>query len=375
MRHLTQRTDPHTVTLCFMATGGGPCRLGQYCRALEQVIHRNRIPNAAVWTLSDENGYAGLGSRALLRGWQAVVASDVFGDVRSMLAVTARHPAQALADFDACWREVLACFEGRLSVRFTTLLSNLSARLSRIPLEKDPRDVPVVSLVGEIFVRREEFSRKNVVDYLQDHGFMVKVAPVGEYLCYGNYVINRGLGDREFTLKDHVKMKITVGAQEWWERKIKSILASSGLYRFEMIDVAETIHGVKHLLNENFRGECILTVGLAMREILHDSCGIVSIGPFGCMPSRVAEAMLKKELTVEGKARAPGGNGRAGRLSGIEDLPFLAIETDGSPFPQLTEANLEAFVLRARRVHEALMGAKRPASRPRETMLASADKA
>jgi hypothetical protein len=36
----------------------------------------------------------------------------------------------------------------------------------------------------------------------------------------------------------------------------------------------------------------------------------------------------------------------------VSDLPFLAIESDGSPFPQLIHAKLEAFCLQARRLHE-----------------------
>jgi predicted nucleotide-binding protein (sugar kinase/HSP70/actin superfamily) len=122
-----------------------------------------------------------------------------------------------------------------------------------------------------------------------------------------------------------------------------------------MIDVAKTIDGVKHLINVNFRGECILTVGLSLREILEESCGVISIGPFGCMPSRVAEAVLKKEMDVRGKARMPGWDEKAHLFADIDTFPFLSIETDGSPFPQLIEANLEAFVLQARRVHEKLV--------------------
>jgi hypothetical protein len=42
-------------------------------------------------------------------------------------------------------------------------------------------------------------------------------------------------------------------------------------------------------------------------------------------------------------------------LADIEDLPFLAIESDGSPFPQLIDAKLETFCLRAERLHKRLM--------------------
>ena len=353
LTYLHHRRDPKRVTLLFMPTGGGPCRLGQYCVALDQLIKERRIDNAAVFTLTDENGYAGMGSKALLKAWQSIVIADVFGDIKSLLCVAAHNRGQALLELESAWKELLAYFEGRVSTRLTTVLSIIAKRLSHLKLKFPAASIPVVSLVGEIFVRRDEFSRKNILDYLESHGFAVRVAPVAEYICYGNYVINSGLGEREFTRAQHFKMLITARVQRWWERRIKTLLARSGLYRFEMIDVDSTIDGVKHLINVNFRGEAILTVGLAMREMLGDSCGVISIGPFGCMPSRVSEAILKKEMNGFGKARMFH-NAFDERFvdNGGEPFPFLAIETDGAPFPLLTEANLEAFIVQARRLHE-----------------------
>jgi predicted nucleotide-binding protein (sugar kinase/HSP70/actin superfamily) len=178
-------------------------------------------------------------------------------------------------------------------------------------------------------------------------------------MCYGNFVINSGLGEREFTLGEQLKMKLTAQVQQWWERRIKSIVAGSGLYRFEMIDVEKTIEGVKHIVNANFRGEAILTIGLSMREILHDSCGVISIGPFGCMPSRVSESVLKKEMNADGKARMFGKTGGVEKhFAATGAFPFLAIETDGTPFPMLVEANLEAFIVQARRLHHKMTQAR-----------------
>jgi hypothetical protein len=42
-------------------------------------------------------------------------------------------------------------------------------------------------------------------------------------------------------------------------------------------------------------------------------------------------------------------------LTDIDDLPFLAIETDGSPFPQLITAKIETFLLRAERLHQRML--------------------
>ena len=42
-------------------------------------------------------------------------------------------------------------------------------------------------------------------------------------------------------------------------------------------------------------------------------------------------------------------------LTDIDELPFLAIESDGSPFPQLINAKLETFCLRAERLHKRIL--------------------
>ncbi|MDR2578335.1 MAG: acyl-CoA dehydratase activase [Chitinispirillales bacterium] len=347
-----KKKDPDKITLFFMATSDGPCRLGQYCRAIAQNIENLKIPNAAVFTLTDDNGYGGMGMRSLIRGWQSIVISDVFSDMRSVLSVAAQDKEQALATLEECWGRMLKFFEGRVKCSVTKILGKTAARLAQIPLKKRPADLPFVSIIGEIYVRRDEFCRKNLVDYLEDRGFAVKVAPVMEFLCYSNYILNAGLGDRELSLAKKARIRLTSTIQDYWERRIKRILAKSGLYHYELVDIAQTLDAATHLIDIKFRGEAILTVGLALREILQDTCGVISIGPFGCMPSRVAESILKKEMNVTGKSKIKGWEKKAHEYADIGEFPFLAVETDGSPFPQLIEANMEAFVLQAGRLHE-----------------------
>jgi len=38
----------------------------------------------------------------------------------------------------------------------------------------------------------------------------------------------------------------------------------------------------------------------------------------------------------------------------IDNLPFLSIESDGNPFPQIIEARIEAFCLQVERLHKNL---------------------
>jgi predicted nucleotide-binding protein (sugar kinase/HSP70/actin superfamily) len=122
--------------------------------------------------------------------------------------------------------------------------------------------------------------------------------------------------------------------------------------------VATLIRNAKPYVSSNLAGEAVLTVGGAISEIVDHACGVIAIGPFGCMPNRLSEALLGEAMTAGGKLQTdPANPTLRAVLTDIEDLPFLAIESDGSPFPQLINAKLETFLLRAERLHQRIMTA------------------
>jgi predicted nucleotide-binding protein (sugar kinase/HSP70/actin superfamily) len=87
---------------------------------------------------------------------------------------------------------------------------------------------------------------------------------------------------------------------------------------------------------------------------------VIAIGPFGCMPNRISEALLSDAMTARGKLAAdPSAPHLRTILTEIDNLPFLAIESDGSPFPQVITAKLESFMLRAERLHTRMQAADR----------------
>jgi predicted nucleotide-binding protein (sugar kinase/HSP70/actin superfamily) len=120
--------------------------------------------------------------------------------------------------------------------------------------------------------------------------------------------------------------------------------------------VEEFIKNAHPHISPNLAGEAILTIGGSLTEVVSHSCGVIAIGPFGCMPNRLSESILNETMNRADKlATDPKNRQLRTVLAGIEELPFLAIESDGSPFPQLINAKLEAFCLRARRLHERIL--------------------
>jgi predicted nucleotide-binding protein (sugar kinase/HSP70/actin superfamily) len=206
--------------------------------------------------------------------------------------------------------------------------------------------------MGEIFVRRDELSRQYLTERLAEKGFATICSPIAEWALYADYLVDKGLVDHAMSIREKLSFLLKKMYMARYKKRIKSILAGSGLVHAEPINIKSIIENASPYLSLNLAGEAILTVGSALTEIASHTCGVIAIGPFGCMPNRLAEALLNQVMTQEGKlATDPNNRQLRSMLTHIEDLPFLAIESDGSPFPQLITAKLESFCLRAKRLH------------------------
>jgi hypothetical protein len=78
------------------------------------------------------------------------------------------------------------------------------------------------------------------------------------------------------------------------------------------------------------------------------------------MPNRLSESILNEAMNSNDKlATDPDNRELRTVLTDIDELPFLAIESDGSPFPQLINAKLETFCLRAERLHQQILNVQK----------------
>jgi predicted nucleotide-binding protein (sugar kinase/HSP70/actin superfamily) len=340
-----------------MPTGAGPCRFGQYAIYMEDLIRRLEIPDVAMLSLSSENSYTGMGKYFDRHAWWAVVVSDVMEDIRSMLLANSVDSGVSAAVFHQEWGKILFALEKGSFNILVRQLSESAGRLRAIPLKSPVNRVPVVTLTGEIFVRRDALSRRYLTEYLAEKGFAAVCAPVAEWVYYCHYLIDQGFNVDHLRASQKFKLKIRNLVQRHDEERIKSALAQSGLVRAEAVDVAGVVREAGSYISPALQGEAVLTIGGALSEIVTHSCGVIAIGPFGCMPNRIAEAILGEAMKAETKLAADPTN-RALRvvLTEMDELPFLAIESDGSPFPQLIYAKLETFLLRADRLHQRMMG-------------------
>ena len=273
-----------------------------------------------------------------------------------MILANAVETQEALQIFEDEWQAILAALATRDFSILEHQLLRSATHLRRLPMKQPFERVPKITLSGEIFVRRDALSRQYLTERLAEKGFATVCSPVAEWVLYCNYMVEQGLNPDALSMLEKLKLKIRNKFQARYEKRIKSILSESGLVHAEPIDIDTFVQNASPYISRNLPGEAVLTIGGSLTEVVSQSCGVIAIGPFGCMPNRLSEAILNETMTREEKlATEPANRQLRAVLTDVEQLPFLAIESDGSPFPQLIDAKLETFCLRAERLHERIV--------------------
>jgi len=358
LHYLDTRGDINEKLIYFMPTASGPCRFGQYSRFLSGLVTKLRVEDVALFSLSAENSYADFGGNGLAAAlWQGVILADIFEEIYSVLLTNAVDTGYAMGVFEECWRTVITSMENPAErTRLPQILELIAARLRNIPVVRSLQDTPVILLAGEIYVRHDNLSRQYLVEELAARGFATKVASLAEWIYYTGWCVRRGVATGTHGLREQLALRFRTIFMKKQEKNIRRALSASGLCSAACEDVDHVLSHTTHLMKPELVGEAILTIGTSINEVLDRYCGVIAIGPFGCMPNRLAEAVLSREMNREGKLAAGANEAIRKTLEDtIENLPFMAIESDGNRFPQIITARLEAFTLQASRIHH-LMG-------------------
>lgn len=358
LRYVEEAWDRQEVLVYFMPETSGPCRFGQYNVMIQELVDKLALPNIALLSLTSENSYAGFGTRFALRAWQSVIIADVMEEVYSAVLALAQEPEAALG----VYREVEAalCISAERDSwnGLKAALKHSAAKLRAIPRKGALADLPAIALIGEIYVRRDSFSRKNLVERLSLNGFWVRTAPIAEWLHYCDFIVQNSLVVKA-GWRDRLMVSVRQFFKNPYEASIKAVMGESDFYIPHTVDVPHMIESVQSLVSPRLTGETILTVGAALTEIVENVDGVLALGPFGCMPARIAEAIITERLNERKPAIALERELVDRVMAQHPALPFLSIETDGSAFPQVIESRLESFCLQVGRVHETVKRIRR----------------
>ena len=281
-------------------------------------------------------------------------------DIRNAIKALAVDKEQGMRIFEEELQKILNSIDRSGRVSYFKQLKQSAEVLSKIKLTTPISEAKYIGVIGEIFVRRDHFSLMSIPEKLAHHGFVMLDAPIMKWIRYTDFLRKIKMFQAKTKVMVKIEQIITELFQNFFEKKIKKILAKSNLYEVELLRIEKYMNHSKHFIPWTLTGEPGLSSGAALYYLVKKQCGVINIGPFGCMNSRMTEAISTPEMTLKGKLEASKEAGEKIDLSYLKDntdnLPFLSIESDGNPMSQLLEAKLEIFMLQADRLHKKMKG-------------------
>jgi predicted CoA-substrate-specific enzyme activase len=323
--------------LLFVPITTGPCRTGQYFVYYENLFRDLRLENVVVFTLSADNSYTELGPRFAKDMWKGLVITDYMKDIQTSLKATAEDPVKALETFGTSWYAMMEAVEKNPDSVWDEM-RRIVTDVKNIPLKRRLVDCPKVLIVGEIYVRRDDFAVGELIDLMSERGIAVKVSGIGEWIHYLDFVRDYNLIKRIKLLppllrwvsapaRELLKLRI----EDWWkhsvEKKVKSILGETGLLPIAPHDMKQIMGNTeKHFVSHELNSEIAVSTGVAATAMQDGFSGIVNISPFACLIGRVIEGLFTP-------------------WARDHNYPALSVEVDGNLLPPNIVNKLNIFMV------------------------------
>jgi len=284
--------DRHRAAF-FMPGASGPCRFGQYNKLHRIVLDELGLEEVPLLVFDQTQNYhqqlATVGSGFRLLTWRGFVILDL---MRKMLHE--RRPYEVnKGEADAVYREWLELLVKLVEQRgngFETFTKHLRHAFDAIKIDKSVRK-PCIGLVGEIFVRSNQFSNDFIVRKLEALGAECSLPPMEEWVDYIDYERKRQYRlDRRW--KGYAKQKLTELIQERASEKLRRHFDGALEHFSRELPTAEILARGCTYLSDEIRGEAILSMGRAVEYAEHGFNGVVNVMPFGCMPGTIVSSLL-----------------------------------------------------------------------------------
>ena len=141
----------------------------------------------------------------MLSAWISLMASESLEDIKSALKVLAKNRTEALQIFDEEYKKFLTSIEKESIISLLKCIRSVSKRLSQIELKSPLDKAKIITLVGEVYVRKEEFSRLDLIETLEKNDFIVLPVPVSEFIYYCNELAKHYGMRKSIQKKDKLK--------------------------------------------------------------------------------------------------------------------------------------------------------------------------
>ncbi len=285
--------EPHEIAV-FMPTSDGPCRFGQYSVLQRIILNKLGYEDVLILSPSGQNTYLGLEGALRKDLWRGILIGDILFKAYCHTAPCEVEKGRARLLFETLTQEASDAFAR--GEEFTDIIRTVVRRFEKLPQQQ--KNVPLVGIVGEIFVRCNPYSCDYVVDWIIEAGAEPWLAPVSEWILYTTYIY-KYKARKYMNLKDifasHLRNNFLHQVEHRAYQAAGEFLAGRHEPPMEQI-----VEAGKRYFPVDFTGEAIITVGRAVLFIEQGASLVVNASPFTCMPGTTTSAVFRKISTETG---------------------------------------------------------------------------
>jgi len=310
----------------FMPSASGPCRFGQYNKLHRLVLDELGLQQVPILIFDQTGGYhkdmATFGRSFRLHAWRAITILDYMQKI-----LMERRPYEVnKGETDAVYQEWLDPLVKKVGQDGDTLKAfsrQVRNAFEAVKIDKSTPK-PRIGIVGEIFVRSNQFANDFLVRKLESLGAQCSVPPFEEWLDYIDYQRKyRNRRHIEGGWRDWAKQKLTEIVQENVAEPLRKQFDGAIEHFTRELPTQKILNRGRTYLTPAVEGEAILSMGRVVEYAEHGFNGIVNIIPFGCMPGTIVSLLLHQFRHDHG-------------------LPVLNVVVEGTKDPS-QDIRLEAF--------------------------------
>jgi len=320
-----QQRAPGEIAGFYMLEGGAPCVIDAYMDFLNRFIVEQRLEDLFLLIPGADNDHCGYDQMTLAKyTLPAVLLADIMVEIEQVIHVVGDVGASARLEQE--WQRFTA--SAASLEQFQAALPGFVERLAALPRKRNPLDCPRVLVTGDFFTRFSPFFMEGVRELYNDRGIILKPVDLNGLLLYGAYNMVHdaaaGWGMKPGGLalakactrifqpdgQEYLRRWLAYQTEKKLEEYYRKIFHRSGYLLAPHGDPSATFTDAAEHISPKIYGEVIPTVGDGVRAEVEGYDGIILIGPFNCLPFRIAEAILKP-------------------LSIRRAMPILSYESDG----------------------------------------------
>lgn len=322
---IQEQRGPGEIAGFYMLEGGAPCVIDAYMGYLQRFIIEQRLEDMFLLIPGADNDYCGYDQMTLAKyTLPAVLLADIMVEIEQVVQVVGAGDANARLAQE--WQRFSA--SATSLEQFHAALPGFVEHLAALPRKRNPLDCPRVLVTGDFFTRFSPFFMEGVRELYNSRGIILKPVDLNGLLLYGAYnMVHNAAADwglkpggtalakactRIFQPdgKEYLRRWLAYQTEKRSEEYYRQIFHRSGYLLAPHSDASATFSDAAEHISPRIYGEVIPTVGDGVRAEVEGYDGIILIGPFNCLPFRIAEAILKP-------------------LSIRRGMPILTYESDG----------------------------------------------